>query len=319
MWATLGFLVVAGVVFGFRYRAITALTPAPNQRLRAVAAQALGYRSVTDITPPPSLPVESVVPASPATPPAAVNSACLASGQGHDRLSLPATPPAPVNSACRSSGEAKLLLTALVVSLLGAVVCLSWGAWRYFFPHPVRLSPSDSSLAKAEVKEVCFSADGQALAVVLKSGALALYDTVTGNETGRWVMPNDVDRPAFAPDGRHLLGLSSEKAYVIRLKPFDEAAYVLARCEAVEKKDPHLADALLDRGELRLRQHRPREALADFTKALRLDPKSARAYYQRGLAHTDTGDYVRALEDFDQALRLGPKLAARTAQKKNQP
>ena len=51
-------------------------------------------------------------------------------------------------------------------------------------------------------------------------------------------------------------------------------------------------------------------AIADFTEAIRLDPKYAEAYYIRGVAYGNKGDLDRAIADYSEAIRLDPKLAA---------
>jgi Flp pilus assembly protein TadD len=48
-------------------------------------------------------------------------------------------------------------------------------------------------------------------------------------------------------------------------------------------------------------------AIADFTEAIRLDPKDAWAYHGRGLAYEKKGDKAKADEDFAQAKKLGYK------------
>ena len=50
-------------------------------------------------------------------------------------------------------------------------------------------------------------------------------------------------------------------------------------------------------------------AIADYTEAIRLDPKYADAYYNRGIAYGDKGDTDRAIADFTEAIRLDPKHA----------
>jgi tetratricopeptide (TPR) repeat protein len=46
-------------------------------------------------------------------------------------------------------------------------------------------------------------------------------------------------------------------------------------------------------------------AIANFDKAIELDPKSAVSYYERGLTKTDLRDYSGALSDFNIAFKLG--------------
>jgi len=51
-------------------------------------------------------------------------------------------------------------------------------------------------------------------------------------------------------------------------------------------------------------------AIADLNEAIRLDPKSAVAYNNRGSAYAFQGDIDRAIADFSEAIRLDPKFAA---------
>ena len=47
-------------------------------------------------------------------------------------------------------------------------------------------------------------------------------------------------------------------------------------------------------------------AIADFNRALALDPQYAEAYNCRGYAHLCLGEYRRAVEDLERADRLNP-------------
>jgi tetratricopeptide (TPR) repeat protein len=47
-------------------------------------------------------------------------------------------------------------------------------------------------------------------------------------------------------------------------------------------------------------------AIADFNQAIRLERKYVAAYDGRGLAYSEKGDYNRAIGDFDQAIQLNP-------------
>ncbi len=49
------------------------------------------------------------------------------------------------------------------------------------------------------------------------------------------------------------------------------------------------------------------KAIADFSEAIRLDPKDADAYFNRGRAYEKKGETERARADFDQAKILGYK------------
>jgi tetratricopeptide (TPR) repeat protein len=59
-----------------------------------------------------------------------------------------------------------------------------------------------------------------------------------------------------------------------------------------------------------LKTKKIKKALSDFTRAIRLDPRYARAYHLRGLAHEKAGDIARAYRDFDRAIEMDPDLTA---------
>ena len=51
-------------------------------------------------------------------------------------------------------------------------------------------------------------------------------------------------------------------------------------------------------------------AIADYTKAIEMDPKSSEAFIGRGLAYSNKQSYDLAVADFDKAIELKPKNAA---------
>jgi tetratricopeptide (TPR) repeat protein len=48
-------------------------------------------------------------------------------------------------------------------------------------------------------------------------------------------------------------------------------------------------------------------AMADYTKAIELDPKFALAYYNRGNLYIHKGDKIRAVADYTKAIEIDPK------------
>jgi len=54
------------------------------------------------------------------------------------------------------------------------------------------------------------------------------------------------------------------------------------------------------------RQNNYNKAITDFTEAIRLDPKSALAYRERGVTFADKGDQTSALADLDNSIQLAP-------------
>ena len=87
----------------------------------------------------------------------------------------------------------------------------------------------------------------------------------------------------------------------------DEALAACDRAIASGKFSGHqLASLHLNRGVERGRKGDNDGRLADYTKAIEIDPKFALAYRNRGVAYEDRGDYDAALKDFDQSIQLAP-------------
>ena len=91
-----------------------------------------------------------------------------------------------------------------------------------------------------------------------------------------------------------------------KLKQYDKAIADYTR--AIEL-DPKLADAYYNRGVDcgKLKQYD--KAIGDYTKAIELDPKSANAYYGRGVAYANLNQFDKAITDYTKAIELDPKSA----------
>jgi lipoprotein NlpI len=68
-------------------------------------------------------------------------------------------------------------------------------------------------------------------------------------------------------------------------------------------------DELLERAAAALEKGRPEEARTLAGQAVARDPKSARAYYLRGLAHAALRQHAEAVADFDRTVALQPRAA----------
>jgi tetratricopeptide (TPR) repeat protein len=73
--------------------------------------------------------------------------------------------------------------------------------------------------------------------------------------------------------------------------------------------DPRQAYAYVNRGDAWLEKAEYDKAIRDFNEAIRLDPDFAPAYLKRGLAWLKKKDNDRATLDFDKANRLDPELS----------
>ena len=73
--------------------------------------------------------------------------------------------------------------------------------------------------------------------------------------------------------------------------------------------DPKDAIAYYNRGRAYANKGDHDKAIADYTEAIRLKPEVAEAYYDRGVAYANKGDYAKAIADSTEAIRLDPKYA----------
>ena len=87
-----------------------------------------------------------------------------------------------------------------------------------------------------------------------------------------------------------------------RLAPEDRVAVCTRAMDAA----PEDAAPWHNRGVARLQLRQYKEAVMDFTAALRRD-KSAQAHMFRGIAFSELGEYERALLDLEEAVRGGPR------------
>ncbi len=65
-------------------------------------------------------------------------------------------------------------------------------------------------------------------------------------------------------------------------------------------------DENLKEGERLLAAGKKKEAIAEFTKAIEIDPKCVRAYLNRAMCYNETGMPKRAVADFSKAIELNP-------------
>ena len=73
--------------------------------------------------------------------------------------------------------------------------------------------------------------------------------------------------------------------------------------------DPKDASAYYNRGNAKKAKGDLDGAIADYNRAIELDPKLAIAYYNRGNAKDDKGDLDGAIADYNRAIELDPKYA----------
>ena len=101
---------------------------------------------------------------------------------------------------------------------------------------------------------------------------------------------------------RHMLLTMKASILVVMLPAL--LVLVLSACGGLTEAQQHsIAGVKL------VEQEKWNEAIAEYDEAIRLDPKLAQAYYNRGNAYANLGQHQRAIQDYDEAIRLDPKLA----------
>jgi len=72
------------------------------------------------------------------------------------------------------------------------------------------------------------------------------------------------------------------------------------------KADPRLAPAYNNRGAAYLYKAQYDQAISDLNKAIEIDPRMAQAYNNRGWAYVKKWQYDRAISDFDKSTEIDP-------------
>jgi len=105
-------------------------------------------------------------------------------------------------------------------------------------------------------------------------------------------------------DGGHYLARAEAR---VRLKQFDEAIADYTRALKLRLKTANeWFFAYLGRGYARLVRDQNDGAVQDFDEALRLTPKDLQALTWRGLAHERRGDIDQAIDDYERAYKFAP-------------
>jgi tetratricopeptide (TPR) repeat protein len=81
----------------------------------------------------------------------------------------------------------------------------------------------------------------------------------------------------------------------------------IADFTAAIRINPKYSSAYTNRGVAYVEEHDYDRALADYNVAIRLDPKDAVAYNNRGFAWKNKGEHDLAIADYSEAIRLNPK------------
>ena len=86
----------------------------------------------------------------------------------------------------------------------------------------------------------------------------------------------------------------------------DELEQALADFSRAIELDPDYADAYFERGRVYGRMDKDDAAISDYGQTIKLDPDYAAAYAKRGVIYKYRGEYDLALADFDRVVKLTP-------------
>jgi tetratricopeptide (TPR) repeat protein len=78
--------------------------------------------------------------------------------------------------------------------------------------------------------------------------------------------------------------------------------------DAILKNNPQDAEALVFRGQIKLREGKPNEAVSSLQDAVSHDPDNAAGHYNLGIAYDQIGDQSRAESEWREAVRSDPKM-----------
>jgi tetratricopeptide (TPR) repeat protein len=154
-----------------------------------------------------------------------------------------------------------------------------------------------------------------------------LYWNPVGGSESEPLTATEPGRSSSSPDRRRLARLSwlgmflllllasqgcrnyrSSRAYDKGMDAIRRQDYGLAIAEFSEviRLKPKHAGAYNNRGVSYASTGDWDKALADFNEAIRLNPEYVEAYYNRGTACNSKGDSDKAIADYDEAIRLNP-------------
>jgi tetratricopeptide (TPR) repeat protein/S1-C subfamily serine protease len=94
------------------------------------------------------------------------------------------------------------------------------------------------------------------------------------------------------------------------LKQYENAVNSMNQAIVESKKDKKEDFSLYEiRGEIFTELKKHDQAISDYTQAIKINPRFAQAYYNRGLTKYESGDQASAITDFTQAITINPQYA----------
>ena len=127
---------------------------------------------------------------------------------------------------------------------------------------------------------------------------------------------HDIDETAIYPDLHGFIATQSRFASPLMrfyagnaLLKKDMPKEAIKEYTKAIRLNPEFAEAYFNRGIAKVKLHRSKEAIYDFDEVIRLKPDYASAYFERGVEKTFVNRLEEGINDLDEAIRLKPDYA----------
>ena len=115
---------------------------------------------------------------------------------------------------------------------------------------------------------------------------------------------------ARAEANKEAAKLAREAAAAAKDQDFDKAVESARKAAALDNKySTSLAAAMQQRGFAAANERRFPDAIADFTEAIKINPRDAGIYERRAAVEMKINDFDKALADYSEAIKLKPNEA----------
>lgn len=118
-----------------------------------------------------------------------------------------------------------------------------------------------------------------------------------------------VIRKIFSSATQIALGIIGLQTLLLLSSPNSIVKAQNAVTSPVSIESVNTATDLFEEGKAKVKQENYRDAIANFSKAIQLNPNRADFYYERGLIIGKLGDKEGAIRDFDSAILRNPNYA----------
>lgn len=114
--------------------------------------------------------------------------------------------------------------------------------------------------------------------------------------------------PRMQGQGKPDAAVAREGSEAAKRADWNKAIDDFRKASEMDKKwTPNLAAALQQRGAVYMSQQKFAEAAADFTEALKINPRDAGIHERRAYVEMKLNDLDKALADYDEAIKINPR------------